>query len=79
MPIYLYGCCGKEVEVIQGITQDDPVCPDCGVKMLKKPTSPTKIEIKGTGGVTTHSKGYKEGYSDEYKRRLDERLKIATS
>ena len=67
MPIFLFQCCGKEIEVIQGIDEDSPLCPDCGAKMDKLPTSPAKIEIKGI-----YSKGYKEGYAKDYRRRLQE-------
>ena len=72
MPIYLFSCCGKEVEVVQGIDKDSPLCPDCGTKMKRKLTTPAIITIKEEGGNRTYSKGYKEGYAKDYRRRLQE-------
>lgn len=66
MPIYIYCCCGKEIEVIQGLDKDTLMCPDCGTEMKRLPTFPSIIVVKGTGDVPTRSKGYKEGYSKEY-------------
>ena len=63
MPIYVFSCCGKKVEVVQGIDKDTPSCPDCGAKMEKLPTSPALIRVEGK---TVLSKGYKEGYTKEY-------------
>lgn len=67
MPIYEYQCeeCKGIVEKIQSFDSDAPLC--CGVAMSRLPTLPAKINIKGT-----HSKGYKEGYAKEYRRRLQE-------
>ncbi len=79
MPLYRFSCCDKEVEVLQGIDKDTPLCPDCGANMRHLPTCPAIITIKNEGGIKTHSEGYKQGYSDEYKRRLEDRLKVATS
>jgi len=73
MPIYLYGCCGKEIELIQGIDKETPECPDCGAKMKRLPTRPSIITIKDGGGIRTHSRGYKEDYAKDYRRRLAER------
>ncbi len=67
-PIYQYSCCGKEIEVIQGIDKDTPLCPHCGTKMQKLPSSPAIITIKGKGGVRAYSKGYKEGYARDYQK-----------
>lgn len=72
MPFYIFGCCGKEVEVIQGIDKDTPICPECGAKMKRLPTSPAIIRINRKGGVTIHSKGYKDDYAKDYRRRLQE-------
>jgi len=72
MPIYLFSCCGREVEVIQGIDKDSPLCPDCGAKMKRIPTAPAMITIKDKGGNRKYSKGYKEGYAKNYQRRLQE-------
>ncbi len=71
MPVYLYGCeCGKEIEIVQGIGEKAPLCPDCGVGMIKKPTHPAIIKVIGQGGYPTRSKGYKEDYSKEYLKSL---------
>ena len=71
-PLYIYGCCGKEIEVIQGIDKDSPECPDCGAKMKRLPTSPAIITIEWQKGVRSRSKGYKEDYAKDYRRRLQE-------
>jgi len=67
MPVYEYFCeeCGKKVEVLQSLSGEAPLC--CDEPMSKLPTFPAKIEIKGT-----HSKGYKEDYAKDYRRRLQE-------
>ena len=65
MPIYLYRCdrCERDAEELQTLSADPPDC--CGEVMRRLPTSPSKVDIKGV-----HSKGYNEGYKEEYKRRL---------
>ena len=73
MPLYIYGCCGREIEVIQGIDKDSPECPDCGAKMKRLPTSPAIITIEWQKGVRSRSKGYKEDYAKDYRRRLAEK------
>lgn len=67
MPIYLYSCgkCGKEVETLQSFSAEPPLC--CDEAMKRLPTCPAKIEMKGS----PHSKGYKEGYAKDYRRRLE--------
>jgi len=72
MPLYRFSCCGKEIEVIQGIDKDTPLCPDCGAEMKKLPSAPAIIKIVNEGGIRTHSKGYKEDYAKDYRRRLQE-------
>ena len=73
MPIYRLGCCGKEIEVIQGIDEDTPDCPDCGAKMKRLPTSPAIITIEWQKGICSRSEGYKEDYAKDYRRRLAEK------
>ena len=73
MPIYCFKCCGEELELIRGIDEDTPNCPDCGAKMQKLPTSPAMIIIEWQKGVKTHSKGYKDDYAKDYRRRLAEK------
>ncbi len=91
MPIYLFGCCGMEVEVIQGIDKETPLCPDCGAEMKRLLTTPAIITIKDKGGTRTYSKGYKEDYAKDYqsrlqdkkyddaRRRVEKKLKVAKS
>jgi len=66
MPIYRYKCekCESVVELVQGLTGVTPLC--CGRAMVKQLTAPAIITIKDKGGTRTYSKGYKEGYSQEY-------------
>lgn len=72
MPIFLFGCdrCGGEREAIQSFASNAPIC--CGAPMVRLPACPAIIEIKGAGGVKAHSKGYKEGYAKNYRRRLED-------
>lgn len=55
MPVYEYRCrdCGKELEVMQRIT-DDPLttCPGCGGS-LQRLISNTSFILKGTGWYVT--------------------------
>jgi len=71
VPIYLYKCekCGNKTEVIQGIAEGTPFC--CGKLMVKLPTSPAMIKMKGMDNVLMRSEGYKEGYSKEYLKSLN--------
>ena len=73
MPLYDYRCgiCKQVKEVYQSFSGDALVC--CGVQMDRLLCSPSIIAIKGEGGVKVHSKGYKEGYAQDYQRRLAER------
>jgi len=72
MPLYRLGCCDKEIEVIQGLDKDTPLCPDCGAKMKHLPTRPAIITMVNKGKIPVHSKGYKEDYYKDYQRRLQE-------
>lgn len=55
MPIYEYKCqgCGKDLEVMQKITENPlEVCPSCG-GMLQRLISTTSFVLKGTGWYAT--------------------------
>lgn len=55
MPIYEYRCeeCGKELEVMQRITEDPlRACPSCG-GLLQRLVSNTSFILKGTGWYAT--------------------------
>lgn len=55
MPIYEYRCqgCGKELEVMQKITESPlEVCPSCG-GLLQRLISNTSFVLKGTGWYAT--------------------------
>lgn len=58
MPIYQYRCsnCHFEVEVVQSITGDNPLCSHCGERMVKMPTFPAMVKIKGEGGFPSRRK-----------------------
>ena len=71
MPLYDFCCekCGKKKEVIQSFYSESPLC--CGETMRRLPSYPAKFEFK-FGGVKTHSEGYKKGYAENYRRRLQD-------
>jgi len=49
MPLYVYRCtCGNELERVQAIDEEAPLC--CGKMMVKQPTFPAMVKIKGEGG-----------------------------
>ena len=58
MPIYVYWCskCQKEVEVLQGMNDESPYCPECGQKMEQKMTFPAMVKIRGFGGYPSRRK-----------------------
>lgn len=58
MPIYLYKCqvCSLELEKVQGIEENIPLCPHCGGEMAKQPTFPAMVKIKGEGGYPSRRK-----------------------
>jgi len=69
MPIYEYICeCGCEVEEIQKMGSEAPVCPKCGVGMIKKPTHPSMVKWKGEGGFPSLRKQHKgtAPYTSQY-------------
>lgn len=51
MPNYEFKCdnCGSELEEVQPMNGIPPSCPECGVVMRKKISSPSMIRIKGRG------------------------------
>ena len=57
MPIYEYRCltCGKEVEVMQGLTEGPPTC-ECGGKMERIISRIGTIIFKGPGWWATRNK-----------------------
>ena len=57
MPIYEYKCsrCELELEKVQGFEEATP-CPECGEKMVKLPTFPAMVKIKGEGGYPSRRK-----------------------
>ena len=72
-PLYRFGCCDKEIEVIQGIDKENPLCSECGIPMQKLLTSPAIITIRGKDGIRSYPRGYKEDYAKDYRRRLQDR------
>lgn len=50
MPIYIYKCdkCVLEIEKIQGINDNAPNCPKCGVSMTRKITCPAIYKVGGS-------------------------------
>jgi putative FmdB family regulatory protein len=60
MPIYEYECgCGFTIEKLQyGL--DTPRCPKCGLKMMRKPTFPIMVKIRGMGGYPSRRKMIKD-------------------
>jgi len=71
MPIYDFDCCGKRVEVIQGMNQKPPECPTCGKAMKMVFTTPAIITVV-ENCIPQRSKGYKDAYAKDYRRRLAE-------
>ena len=72
-PIYLYGCdrCNGKREILQGISDDAPIC--CNEPMTRLPTCPAKIEVKDKRGIRKYPEGYKEDYAKDYQGRLQGR------
>lgn len=58
MPIYEYKCdkCEYEVDELQQIGGEAPLCSECGAEMRKKPTYPAMVKIKGMGGYPSRRK-----------------------
>lgn len=58
MPIYIFRCdkCVLEIEKVQGSLEDAPLCPHCGEEMVKQPTFPAMVKIKGEGGYPSRRK-----------------------
>ena len=59
------------MEEIQSYDAEAPLC--CGLPMSRLPTLPAKIDVKTKSGIKVRSKGYKEGYAKDYRRRLADR------
>ncbi|WP_297475705.1 zinc ribbon domain-containing protein [Ferrovum sp.] len=60
MPLYDYRCtnCGKEIEVLQKISDPAPSqCPACGQATLSKKLTAAGFQLKGSGWYATDFKG----------------------
>ena len=65
MPIYEFICeCGYEVEIIQDIGKEAPLCPKCGGAMHKKLSPIAFFKMKGMGGYPSLRKAYQAGGRD---------------
>ena len=58
MPLYLYGCsdCQTEIEKFQAIDGEPIPCPSCHKGMVRKPTFPAMVKVKGMGGYPSRRK-----------------------
>jgi len=63
MPIYEYICddCDYELEKVQKVGSDAPICPDCGGAMHKKFSPIAMFKMKGMGGYPSLRKAYQAG------------------
>ena len=54
MPIYEYHCekCGHDFECLLFRSDDQPDCPDCSSKKVKRQMSACGFVSKGSGGAT---------------------------
>lgn len=60
MPLYIYLCkCGRELERIQPMGENNTFCPECGMQMIKMPTFPAMVKMKGEGGYPSRRKHFK--------------------
>lgn len=60
MPIYELRCvCGQETEVILGMNETPANCQSCGAAMVKQPTFPAMVRIKGEGGYPSRRKYFR--------------------
>ena len=52
MPLYDFMCigCHARLEVLRGMQEEYPSCPECGGEMAKMFSSPPMIYMKGEGG-----------------------------
>lgn len=60
MPIYLFQCnnCMQEIERLCTFGEI-ALCPNCGKMMVRKPTFPAMVKIKGEGGYPSRRKQVK--------------------
>ena len=56
MPIYEFHCekCHKEMDLVQSFNAETPMC--CGVQMVRTPSFPAMVKIKGSGGYPSRRK-----------------------
>jgi len=56
MPIYGFRCerCTAEVERLQHMDGDAPEC--CGERMVRTPSFPAMVKVKGSGGYPSRRK-----------------------
>ena len=60
MAIYEFYCeCGYKTEELQPIGSDIPKCPKCGEGMIKRPSFPALVKVKGEGGYPSRRKEWK--------------------
>ena len=78
MPIYEFVCeeCGKEIEVLQKMSDQAPECPACGKSAMKKKVSAAAFRLSGSGWYETdfksgNKKNLKDSKSNESKPKSD--------
>jgi len=59
-PVYIYRCeeCEEEIEKLQPVGADAPIC--CGKPTNKLPTFPAMVKWKGEGGFPSRRRQFKD-------------------
>ena len=70
MPLYEFECkkCNEELEIVVGLENEDPPCPECGGELLKLISAPNIIRMAPQTGLIYSDKQIESSHGTDWRR-----------